>query len=133
MNIRYTEDRSFTAEQLEELFLSVEWESGRYPERLHKALNTCETVITAWDDDRLVGLINAIDDGGMTAYVHYLLVHPDYQNQQIGKTLTEMTKEKYRDHMYFFLVAEHKPLVEFYQKLGFTAMGERTIMAISNP
>ena len=69
----------------------------------------------------------------MTAYVHYLLVHPDYQGQQIGKTLTEMTKEKYRDYLYFFLVAEHKPLVEFYEKLGFTAMGDRTIMAISKP
>ncbi len=132
MDIRYTEERSFTAKQLEELFLSVGWESGRHPERLLKALNTCETVITAWDSDRLVGLINAIDDGGMTAYVHYLLVHPEYQGQHIGKTLTEMTKVKYRDYLYFFLVAEHKPLVNYYKKLGFTAMGDRTIMAISH-
>ena len=131
MNIRYTEERSFTAEQLEELFLSVNWESGRYPEKLLNALNNCETVISAWDGDRLVGLVNAIDDGSMTTYVHYLLVHADYQNNHIGHTLTEMIKDKYKDYFYFFLVAEHKPLVEYYEKLGFTAMGERTIMSIS--
>ncbi len=132
MDIRYTEERSFTAAQLEELFLSVEWESGRYPEGLYKALTTCETVITAWDGDKLVGLVNAIDDGGMTAYVHYLLVHPDYQCRRIGSTLTEMIKEKYKDYFYFFLVAEHKPLVNFYEKLGFIAMSDRTIMSISH-
>lgn len=33
-----------------------------------KALNNCETVITAWDEGHLIGLINAIDDGELMAY-----------------------------------------------------------------
>jgi len=40
-----------------------------------------ETVCSAWDGDKLVGLISAMDDGVMTAYVHYLLVDPAYQHQ----------------------------------------------------
>ena len=131
MALVYTEERNFTLQQIQELFLAVGWESGNYPDRLYKALTSCETVITAWDGEKLVGLINAIDDGGMTAYVHYLLVLPEYQGRGVGRTLTEMTREKYKDFFYFFLVAEHKPLVNYYEKLGFAAMSERTIMTIS--
>lgn len=49
MSVRYTDERSFTSEQLEKLFLSVDWESGKYPERLKKALDNCGTVFTAWN------------------------------------------------------------------------------------
>ena len=62
----YLETRDFTKVQLQELFKSVGWLSANYPERLFKAMNNCETVFTAWDNDKLVGLINAIDDGELT-------------------------------------------------------------------
>ncbi len=48
-------------------------------------LKNFETVYTDWDNDKLIGLICAMDDGIMTAYIHYLLVNPDYQNMGIGK------------------------------------------------
>lgn len=54
MNIQYTEEKIFTAEQVEELFLSVKWISGKYPDRLYRALLNSSTVITAWDNKRLV-------------------------------------------------------------------------------
>lgn len=71
MNIQYTEEKIFTAEQVEELFLSVKWISGKYPDRLYRALLNSSTVITAWDNKRLVGLVRVLDDGGMVAYIHY--------------------------------------------------------------
>lgn len=40
--------------------------------------------ISAWDGEKLIGLINALDDGELTAYVHYLLVNPEYQKDGIG-------------------------------------------------
>lgn len=49
MSISYTDERRFTAKQLKQLFLSVNWESGKFPEKLKKALDNCETVFTAWD------------------------------------------------------------------------------------
>lgn len=66
---------------MQDLFQSVNWLSARYPQRLLKALNQCETVFTAWDGGNLVGLVNAIDDGELTAYVHYLCVRPEYQGK----------------------------------------------------
>ena len=128
MNIRYTDERSFTAEQLEKLFLSVNWESGKYPERLKKALDNCGTVYTAWDGEELIGLANAIDDGEMTAYVHYLLVAPEYQGQGIATALLDMMKKRYSGYHHFFLVAEHKELVGFYEKLGFFEQTDARVM-----
>ena len=128
MSIFYTEERYFTAEQLERLFLSVDWESGKFPERLKKALDNCGAVFSAWDGEKLVGLANGIDDGEMTAYVHYLLVDPDYQGQGIATRLLELMRERYRGYHHFFLVAEHKELVGFYEKQGFTEQSDTSVM-----
>ena len=38
MNIEYTTDKKFTKEDIQELFLSVGWVSGQYPNRLYKHL-----------------------------------------------------------------------------------------------
>ena len=49
MNIVYKETKDFTEQEVEELFLSVKWLSGKYPERLIKALKSSSLVVTAWD------------------------------------------------------------------------------------
>ena len=49
MAIEYTEEKRFTVEQVEALFKSVGWESAQWPERLFKALQHSDTVISAWD------------------------------------------------------------------------------------
>ena len=36
--IVYQQEKEFSPEELERLFLSVDWESGRYPEKLARAL-----------------------------------------------------------------------------------------------
>jgi len=79
--------QALTSAQLEDLFLSVEWSSGHYPDKLAIAMQNYETVYTAWNGDTLVGLISAMDDGIMTAYIHYLLVRPEYQGKGIGQQL----------------------------------------------
>lgn len=126
--IRYTDERDYTKEQLEKLFLSVNWESGKHPERLYMAVQNCETVFTAWDEEKLVGLASAIDDGEIAAYVHFLLVDPEYQGRGIGKALLELMEKKYKNYLHYFLVAEHKDLVGYYERLGFEHESERSVM-----
>lgn len=75
MEIIYERDHSYSANDVKVLFLSIDWLSGKYPERLKKALDNCETVITAWVSGKQARLINAIDDGELTVYVHYLCVN----------------------------------------------------------
>ncbi len=116
--IDYKAIHDFGREELERLFLSVEWSSGHYPDKLVEAMKNYETVYSAWDGDRLVGMICTMDDGVMTAYVHYLLVDPAYQKRGIGRRLVEMTKEKYRDYLRILLVA-YEDGIRFYESFGF--------------
>lgn len=118
MNIEYKDIHDFESGELEKLFLSVEWSSGHYPDRLAVAMKNFETVFSAWDGERLVGMICALDDGIMTAYVHYLLVHPDYHGQTIGRTLVNKVKEKYKDYLRIVLVA-YDEQIHFYEACGF--------------
>lgn len=59
MAITYTEEKNFTPQQVAALFLSVRWVVGKYPDRLYKALMNSSHVISAWNGDRLVGLIES--------------------------------------------------------------------------
>ena len=95
MSLIYKDTHDFSEKDLQELFLSVKWSSGHYPDKLVVAMRNFQTVYTAWDNDKLIGLICAMDDGIMTAYIHYLLVNPEYHKKGIGKTLVEKMKEKY--------------------------------------
>ncbi len=132
MEIIYKKDNGYSADDVKELFLSVEWLSGKYPERLKRALDNCETVFTAWDGNKLVGLINAIDDGELTAYVHYLCVNPEYQRLGIGGKLLKQIKEKYRDYLYIIIIAENEGLIEYYKKNGFEYIDGRYVLEIQN-
>ncbi len=130
--IQYTEEKKFTKEQVEQLFLSVNWVSGKHPERLYKALMNSSTVLTAWDDDRLVGLIRVLDDTEMLAQIHYVLVHPDYQGNGIAGTMIELIKEKYKNFFYIEAMPEDKNNVAFYQKHGFFVMENGAAIQICN-
>lgn len=131
--IEYTEEKKFTKEQVEELFCSVNWVSGKYPKRLYKALMHSSTVITAWQGDRLCGLVRVLDDSEMLAYVHYVLVHPDFQGLGIAGHLIEMVKEKYKDYLYIEGMPEDKKNVAFYVKHGFEEFKDAGGIIICNP
>ena len=131
MAIEYKNTHDFTAGQLERLFLSVEWSSGHYPEKLAIAMKKYDTVLSAWDGKKLIGMICALDDGIMTAYVHYLLVDPEYHGQTIGRTLVDMIKEKYKEYLRIVLVA-YKDETHFYEKCGFKIEDKSLPMCITS-
>lgn len=132
MDIYYSSDKNFTQEQIKDLFESVNWLSGNYPERVLKALNNSETVFTAWSNGKLIALVNVIDDGELTAYLHYLLVHPKYQGNGIGRNLLKKVKEKYSNYLYLILIAENEALIDYYRKEGFDVEQNTTAMTIMN-
>lgn len=118
MQIVYNETHDFSEEALQNLFLSVEWSSGHYPEKLVIAMKNFKTVYSAWDGEKLVGLICVMDDGVMNAYVHYLLVNPNYHGMKIGRALVDMAKQKYRDYLRIAVIA-YDDEAHFYENCGF--------------
>ena len=130
--ITYTEEKKFDNKSVVDLFSSVGWVSAQYPTRLYKALMHSSTVITAWDGDRLVGLVRVLDDSELVAYMHYVLVHPDYHGQRIAGTMVEMVKEKYKDYLYIELMPEERKNAAFYEKHGFQIMEDGVAMQLCN-
>lgn len=130
--LKYTEEKIFTQEQVQQSFLSINWVSGNYPKRLCKALMNSSTVLTVWDGDFLVGLIRVLDDTEMLAQIHYVLVHPDYQRKEIASKMIGYIKEKYKDFMYLEVMPEDKNNMLFYKKNGFTLMENGIAMQICN-
>lgn len=131
MPVVYKDTHDFNEKELQELFLSVEWSSGHYPDKLVVAMKNFKTVYTAWDNDKLIGLICAMDDGIMTAYIHYLLVNPAYHKLGIGKKLVEKMKEKYKEYLRIVIVA-YNDEVGFYEACGFKKADDASPMFITS-
>ena len=131
MSIEYKDTKDFKSEELERLFLSVEWSSGHFPNKLVVAMKNFDTVYSAWDGNKLVGMICAMDDGIMNAYVHYLLVDPDYHGKTIGRTLVDMIKQKYTDYMRIAVIA-YDDEIHFYENCGFKTSNDASPMFITS-
>ena len=128
MAITYRTGKEVEPNSLGDLFLSVNWPLGHQPDKLRRAFSRSDQVITAWDGEKLVGLVNTISDGSVTAFIPYLLVNPEYQKQGIGETLIGMIVSAYEGYERIVLLTE-KDTVDFYKKCGFVdAQGIHSMM-----
>jgi len=118
----YREDARPTQDAILALYQSVQWSSARKPELLHKALLASHALVTAWIDDQLVGLGNAISDGYMVVYFPHMVVHPAHQGKGIGTELMRRLMARYRGFHQQSLIADGRA-IDFYRKLGFTRAG----------
>ena len=119
MEIEYKQTKEFSAAQLQRLFFSVNWESGKYPDKLVRAMNNSTRVISAWDGNKLVGLVRALDDGETVAFIHYLLVDPEYQGQHIGDNLMKQIMNFYENLLYVKVIPSDSKTIPFYERYGF--------------
>ncbi|WP_100330696.1 GNAT family N-acetyltransferase [Bacillus xiapuensis] len=124
MDIHYTfETDRMTKSDLEKLFLALDWESGKFPDKLYEAMIRSHSVVTAWKGEQLVGLANALSDGALTVYFHYVLTDPAYQGRGIGRHMMELMLEKYKDY-YTKVLISYPQAVRFYKRLGFQPENE---------
>lgn len=129
MEITISETRTIDIEQIIELYKANAWSSAEKPKQLYNALTNSHTLITAWNNDKLIGLGNAISDGYLVVYYPHLLVHPDYQGKGIGQKIVAKMQEKYKDFHMQMLTADGKA-IDFYEKVGFEKAGETQPMWI---
>ncbi|MGX6972309.1 GNAT family N-acetyltransferase [Vagococcus lutrae] len=109
--------------ELQELYEAVGWSAyTRDMPTLQRAISHSLHVVTAWQDDRLVGLIRVVGDGLTIVYIQDLLVHPDFQKQGIGTELMKAILSRYSDVRQLVLLTEEAPDVRnFYEACGFTS------------
>ena len=121
--IHYKENYQIDKSDLEKLYSSVGWAAyTKNLDILEKAINHSLQVISAWNEDELVGLIRVIGDGFTIIYVQDILVHPDYQDKKIGTELMTKILDNYPEVRQKVLLTEDAPDVRhFYEKFGFTS------------
>lgn len=67
----------------------------------------------------------------MNAYVHYLLVDPDYHGKTVGRTLVAKIKEHYSEYLRIAVIAYDEEL-NFYKECGFEKSNDASPMFITS-
>ncbi len=120
MNIKYNIGAIPTPEQIIELY-----ENSGLPrpthdkERIEKMFANSNLVVTAWDNDLLVGVSRSITDWVWSCYLADLAVRDEYKKSGIGKKMIELTKEKVGEQSMVLLLSVPTAM-EYYPKVGFT-------------
>ncbi len=117
--IEYTEKKRFKPEDIDYIFHVARAPEAHYRSRIFKSLMNSPTVYTAWDDKRLVGLVRALDDTEMVAYVKTLVIDPEYEGQGIEEELLRHIAEKYKNFLYIDVVTDKRISPELLEKAGF--------------
>lgn len=119
MNLTYSTEKKPTAAQIIELY-----DNAGLPrpindkERIQKMFDNSNLVITAWDNDLLVGVSRSITDWVWCCYLSDLAVRNEYKKQGIGKQLINLTKEKVGEQSMVLLLSVPTAM-EYYPKVGF--------------
>ena len=87
-------------------------------ERIHKMYAHSDIIITAWDNDKLVGVCRSITDWVWSCYLADLAVDPACKKSGIGKKLVELTREQLGDQSMILLLSVPTAM-EYYPKIGF--------------
>jgi GNAT superfamily N-acetyltransferase len=88
-------------------------------ERMAAMLRHANLIVTAWDDDLLVGVSRAMSDFSFVTYLSDLAVRVSHQKKGIGKELMRRTQALAGRHAKLILLAA--PAAEqYYPHVGFT-------------
>lgn len=121
MDICYRDDLAVSVDVAIDLYrrsgLAERRPVGR-PDIFAGMLDQASLLVTAWHDERLVGIARTLTDFSYVAYLADLAVDAAYQRQGIGKRLVDETRRHLGRECAIVLLAAPKAN-DYYLKLGF--------------
>lgn len=84
---------------------------------MEKMLTHGNVVVTAWDNERLIGISRALTDFSFCCYLSDLAVDKDYQKRGVGKKLIEET-HKVAGALTSLILLAAPAAVSYYPKIG---------------
>ncbi|WP_232225522.1 GNAT family N-acetyltransferase [Oceanobacillus manasiensis] len=133
MNLTIQHGKKINTEQVMNLYNDVGWAAyTKDANLLQNAIEQSLDVITAWDGEKLVGLIRVVGDGLTILYIQDILVLNAYQNQGVATQLMEQVLQKYEHVRQKVLLTEEAPDVRhFYEKNGFESCDQGSLVAFA--
>ncbi|MBR2555862.1 MAG: GNAT family N-acetyltransferase [Aeriscardovia sp.] len=119
--IRYVDN--ITAEEYMNLRKTVGW--VQFPlEEAQICIDNAYMVLCVRDDDKAIGVVRLLWDGGYIAFLSDVIVDPEYQGQGIGRKLVESCIERLKKDMkpgykVKLTLNSAKGKEPFYEKFGF--------------
>lgn len=114
MDIKYIKNGDIAAEEIIDVFKSVEW--NKEQDNICEAFKNSFYVI-AYDGEKMIGFIRALSDGYYYTGIYDVIVRPDYQSLGIGKKLMDIVLDEFKSTYFFLSYTEGKK--GFYEKCGF--------------
>ena len=119
--IRYFTNKAITPEQFVSL-LKRSTLAERRPvddrECIQQMLNNADLLITAWQDDTLVGVARSVTDFSYCCYLSDLAVDMSFQRTGIGKELIRRTQQQLGPKCTLILISA-PAATEYYPHIGF--------------
>lgn len=124
MKIIYNETKKdLPVEQLHHLFFSAGW-AGSDPvpdpnilEKFNIPFINSTVVISAWDGERMVGVVRVLSDKFIRSIIYDLVIDPHYQGKGIGAELVKRCISQFPNSEW--LVGCLDDVADFYIKCGF--------------
>ncbi len=114
----------FPFDQILNLYNSVGWSAyttGDARNKLPDAIRNSTYVVSAWENNHLVGLARGLSDDVSIFYLQDILVHPKFQRKGIGRLLLTNCLERFKHvRMKILLTDDREEQLKFYEALGYT-------------
>ena len=125
--ITYKTEKALPCKPLYDLFTAVGWaDAAKTTDEMianfNKPFINSTIVVSAWEDDKLIGCVRALSDTMFRSVIYDLAVLPEYQGQGIGKELIKRCIEHCPNSEW--RVATIPERVGFYEHIGFEVNNE---------
>lgn len=115
----YRETKSIVPEELARVFINsgIRRPADDLP-RLEKMIANADIMISAWDNDKLVGIARALTDYSYCCYLSDLAVDADYQKAGIGNELVRQVQMRIGEEVSLVLLSAPEAM-DYYPRIGF--------------
>jgi ribosomal protein S18 acetylase RimI-like enzyme len=120
MQFQYKTNKDLHPANISALYSDARWTNyTKDMPKLMRGIDNSLDVISAWDEDKLVGLVRTIGDKETIIYIQDILVLKVYKRQGIGRHLMKLILEKYQDVRQIVLVTDSETEQKyFYESMG---------------
>lgn len=131
--IIYKEGIDFNENDIKELYTDAGWNAYlKDNARLIEGIKSSLFVITAWDEDEMVGLIRVIGDGLTIIYIQDILVKKAYKRRGIGSELVSEILDRYKGvRQKVLLTDDSEETRGFYEANGFFSCDKGNVVAFA--